>query len=755
MRVYTSSAKLPALLAGASLLFLPLLATPAVAQSGSPDSGQATERPGVLPAVQADLRPVVAGDSLSQPPILLQEIVVSATGFEQTQRRAPVTISRISRQELSLAPIRSFSEAIQDLTGVDIDGTDARSNKTGNRTVSLRGLPSEYTLILIDGRRQNVPGTVAPNAFNDSGAAFFPPLAAIERIEVIRGPMSTLYGSDALGGVVNIITRRPGDGWEGEVALDGTLQTDSDFGNSGTAELWMNGPLVPGVLSLQLQGRLFERDETTAQFPGQDTSIDRQRTMGQLPTRGSIHTGGAQLAWTLAPGHELRGGVDLTRQSYDNTFGQLGQINRAAEPGTSAFPDRLQGYDQELGFNREQLYLMHQSQVGPGVWQSSLSRNTTETTGRTIPAGAATEESGRRGLPRTLESRTLSLDTRFVTFIGANTLSIGGEFLDASLTDGIPNRTFESTQVGLFAENEWRATDRLFLTGGVRMDRHSGFGSQLSPRAYLVYEASDVWTVRGGVAQGYRAPALEQLEDGIIGFGNNGRDPLFGNPDLRPELSTNWEAGILMDRGAGLQGSATLFRTNLTDRIERPVAATGGETANIGEALLQGLEFWIDSRFAQDWRLRMDYTFTHSEVTTGAAAGLVEGDPLFGVPSHMLNARLGWQVSPSFEARLGGQYRSSRHRPASFHEPHLGGSAQGAYEALGNFEGYGLMDLGASWRMNSRITVNAAIQNLLDQSFIDYRPYPLRNNPDVTAFSNVYNNILEPRRLSLSVRAGF
>ncbi|TVP60675.1 MAG: TonB-dependent receptor, partial [Gemmatimonadales bacterium] len=491
------------------------------------------------------------------------------------------------------------------------------------------------------------------------------------------------------------------------------------------------------------------------EFPGRDESIDRQRTMGQLPTRGTIRTGGVQVGWTPSDAHEVRLGADLTRQTYDNEFGQLGQINRAAEPGTPAFPDRLQGYDQELGFNREQLFGSHRWALGRGFWDSSISLNTTETTGRTIPTGAATEESGRRGMPRVLEARTVTLDTRYVALLGSHTVSFGGQFLDAQMTDGIPDRTFRSDQLGLFAENEWRTTDRLTLTGGARLDRHSTFGSQVSPRGYAVWAWSDRWAVKGGVARGYRAPALEQLEDGIIGFGNNGRDPLFGNPDLRPELSTNWEAGVEMDQGSGLSASLAVFRTELTDRIERPVAATGGQTANIGEALLRGLELSVRSHFGDDWSVRADYTHTHSEVTTGAAAGLNEGDPLFGVPSHMLNTRLTWQLSPSVEARLGGQYRSSRHRPDSFHEPHLGGSAQGASEALGDFKAYALMDLGASWRMNERFTVNATVENLLDQSFVDYRPYALRNNSDVTAFSNVYNNILEPRRLALTLRASF
>lgn len=84
----------------------------------------------------------------------------------------------------------------------------------------MRGMPSDYTLVLIDGRRQINVGNVTPNGFDETSNSFMPPVAAIERIEVIRGPMSTLYGSDAMGGVVNIITRKPAKKWMGALTLE-------------------------------------------------------------------------------------------------------------------------------------------------------------------------------------------------------------------------------------------------------------------------------------------------------------------------------------------------------------------------------------------------------------------------------------------------------------------------------------------------------------------------------------------------------
>lgn len=125
----------------------------------------------------------------------MEEVVVSASGFEQELKNAPASISVVTRQELETKNFRDLAEALQGVEGIDVMGG---TGKTGGLDISIRGMPSDYTLILIDGRRQNVAGDVTPNGFGAALTSFMPPISAIERIEVIRGPMSTLYGSDAI-----------------------------------------------------------------------------------------------------------------------------------------------------------------------------------------------------------------------------------------------------------------------------------------------------------------------------------------------------------------------------------------------------------------------------------------------------------------------------------------------------------------------------------------------------------------------------
>ena len=161
------------------------------------------------------------GSGESGTPVQIEEIVVTAAGFEQKITDAPASISIVTAADLEQKPYMTLIDAVRNLEGVDVGET---SDKTGQRTNSLRGMGSDYTLVLINGRRQNNHGDIYPNSFGGNQFNHIPPLDTIERIEVIRGPASTLYGADALGGVVNIITRDTGDSWFSDCGLQPAIQ---------------------------------------------------------------------------------------------------------------------------------------------------------------------------------------------------------------------------------------------------------------------------------------------------------------------------------------------------------------------------------------------------------------------------------------------------------------------------------------------------------------------------------------------------
>lgn len=143
-------------------------------------------------------------------------MVVTASATEQNLKDAPASISVITREDLAKKPIQNLKDILQEVPGVQL--TNEGDNRKG---VSIRGLDSSYTLILVDGKR--VSSRTAVFRHNDYDLSWVP-AEAIERIEVVRGPMSSLYGSDALGGVVNIITRKVGKEWHGSLSADSTIR---------------------------------------------------------------------------------------------------------------------------------------------------------------------------------------------------------------------------------------------------------------------------------------------------------------------------------------------------------------------------------------------------------------------------------------------------------------------------------------------------------------------------------------------------
>jgi outer membrane receptor for ferrienterochelin and colicins len=355
-------------------------------------------------------------------------------------------------------------------------------------------------------------------------------------------------------------------------------------------------------------------------------------------------------------------------------------------------------------------------------------------------------------------------------------VTVGAQYLDPTMTDGLWGSAANSVrQYSLFTENEWRVLDALTLTGGLRYDNNESYSGHWSPRLYAVWSFSERWTLKGGVGQGFRSPFLEQLTDGVIGFGDQGTVPLYGNPSLSPETSTNFEAALAYNNRQGLRLQGTLFHNRIEDLIERGTGANSGRDLNIGEARIQGVELDLSARISDRLGLSSNYTWTDSEVTrtqldTGDPAQRIasrEGDPLVSVPDHMLHLRLTWQALDRLETFLGAEYRSSAFRPRNFHEPQDGGNAQGAVASgerdsrvvMGDFRGYTLFNVSARYRFSDQLGVTATVYNLLNRNFNDYRAHQVCANGGCTAtttgFSNRYNNILEPRRLYLALNYEF
>ncbi len=721
----------------------------------------------------------LANDSPAQ----LGSTVVSASGFEQKITEAPASISVISQEDLQQNRFANLAQALDGVEGVDIrQGT----GKTGGLNISIRGMESKYTLILIDGRRQNSAGNITPNGFDETATSFMPPMSAIERIEVIRGPMSTLYGSDAMGGVINIITKKVAKEWSGSISLDHTFQEDRDYGATSGTSIYASGPIVEDLIGLAVRGRLQNREESDLMF-NNGTVVNRR---GASPVEGRNYTIGTRLSFTPVDNHDFYLDFERGRQVYENDECQLGNLDGYNSGSNTAGcsnpnPATINGYADQLRFERDQFALGHNAELGFGRLESTLTHNKTETKGRTIPGtlGAVYQHADGviAGNKRKLESTDLVFDTKLTAPIGERHMAtVGAQYWDAEVKDGMVGSKFEQKSWAIFLEDEWRLRDNLALTLGGRYEDHEAFGGHFSPRAYLVWNTNDSWTLKGGVSRGYKTPTLNQLHSGINGASGQGRTITIGSPDLDPEITTNYEIGAYYDNLAGFNTNVTLFHNRFKDKIDsgnpfpnchytadpnQPGCVSYGssftqenfaQSVNIGKATTEGLELAASWQFLPDWTISGNYTYTDSE----QRSGVDKGAKLTNTPRHTAYARLQWEATDRLSMWFKGEYRGDRKRFTNRYE-NLTAANKAVQDQLGDLKAYEVFHLGGSYRASDNVTLTATIYNLFDKDFLKGSYYT--TNTGATSWASNYiqsaqsvsGTLEEGRRLWLSATIDF
>lgn len=607
----------------------------------------------------------------------LEAVVVTAASIETTLRDAPASVSVISREEIASKPVQELAELIGSVEGVTL-------TRSGNLVpgIQIRGMDKAYTLMLIDGKRVNSTNAMFRGNDYDSG---WVPTSEIERIEIVRGPMSSLYGSDAIGGVVNIITRKVGRTWRGSLRTDAVFQEDADAGDMRGLSLGVSGPLIQDLLGMRFTAGYDKRDADR----GVNPPVGGTAQPGFQKIRNRYANG--QLTWTPLAGHEFRLGYDTSERDHN-------------------------GFVME----REALSLTHLGRYGFASSEFTVNLDETRNlngvvTGQVNPNTANTDSvDGKLVLP--WES------TRQVITIGGNWRR--EKLKDPSLLAGWPGTPnygsdpkAQVRQHAFFIEDEISLRDDLKLTLGNRHDQHENFGSHNSPRAYLVYHLNPSVTFKGGWARAFRAPTLLQGSPnwGSVSCGSPTVGCfIIGNPDLKPETSTSREIGVNLDFG-DYGGSLTLFKTELRDMISidnrtanvalapsmpnfvgflpdgRPIF--GYE--NVAKVESEGVELGFRARFSAHWSLRANYTYNDVKNTSTAQA-----QPIAYRPKNTANATLDWQPADAWTVsasmrRVGEQYISVWNRMKK--------------------DAYNVADLSAAYRLDKTYTLRAGILNLGDE----------------------------------------
>lgn len=574
----------------------------------------------------------------------------------------------------------NLKDVLKEVPGVQL--TNEGDNRKG---VSIRGLDSSYTLILVDGKRVNSRNAVFRH--NDFDLNWIP-VDSIERIEVVRGPMSSLYGSDALGGVVNIITKKIGQKWSGTVTVDTTVQEHRDRGDTYNGQFFTSGPLIDGVLGMKAYGSLAKREKDD---PQNSTTTDT----GETPRiEGfSSRDGNVEFAWTPNQNHDFTAGYGFDRQDRDSD---------------SLDKNRLERQNYSVSHN--------------GRWDYGTSE---------LKYYGEKVENKNPGNSSPITSESNTVDGKYTLPLTAinQFLTVGGEWRHDKLSDavnltgGTSSKT-SASQYALFVEDEWRIFEPLALTTGVRMDDHETYGEHWSPRAYLVYNATDTVTVKGGWATAFKAPSLLQLSPDWTSNSCRGACKIVGSPDLKPETSESWELGLyyMGEEGwlEGVESSVTVFRNDVKDRISisrtSDVNAAPGyqnfvgfETGangrripvfsyyNVNKARIQGVETELKIPFNDEWKLSINYTYNDGrDVSNG------ENKPLSDLPFHTANGTLDWKplALEDWSFYVSGHYTGQKRADSA------------TAKTPG---GYTIWNTGAAWQVTKDVKLRAGVLNLGDK----------------------------------------
>ncbi len=605
----------------------------------------------------------------AESPLNLGPVVVTAAGVETWTLTSPASVTVIAGEELEKSSFVDLTDALRNVPGVAVAGPADGEN------IFIRGLPSEYTLILIDGKRLN-SRAARTNASGGVDQFYMPPASAIERIEIVRGPMSSLYGSDAMGGVINIITKRFSSGWTGALTVEATVPEQGEDSSERQQSFYLNGALIKDTLGLQVWARHLDRSPSEREENGRVVGQD-ERNIEDIRVR---------LAWIPSVLHEIT--LEVAQNELESISDSQGSEAIFDNPRRSA----SLGYDGQLG---------RWSVVGTAYREEAEQQISISRTNRNP------------------EITTTVLDakaSRNYNWAGGHMITLGGQWREDELADqnlglgSTDQEDFSNFQWALFAEDIWSMTPTFTLTTGARYTKDERFGGEVTPRVYGLWEVADNLYLNAGVATGYRTPELrEATEDYFSCTGGSCRRAVApGNPDLEPEMSTSYEFGLrYANRRTSL--TATAFHTDYRDRIttrdtgrqlnDDPRGPDLFEWFNVDEARVQGVELSAEHRFGTELVLASSYTWTESEFESGE----FKGKPLSRTPRHVAGLRVDWQTPWS-----GLSLWSS--------VQYTGESSTIRRDELVEYDRYTIIDLGATYDINRYLTLKAAVYNAADAS---------------------------------------
>ena len=668
----------------------------------------------------------------------------------EKQLQQSLGVSRISKDDIDKRPVANdISEFVRTMPGVNLTGNTATGQRGNKRQIDLRGMGPENTLILIDGKpvnsRQSERISMRGER-NTRGDSNWVPVEEIESITVLRGPAATRYGSGAMGGVVNIVTKKVSKEFKGQVNLYANQPQDSKEGATRRIGFNLSGPIIQDTLGFRIYGNLNKTDADAADI---NAGHGNDSAAGVEGVRNKDIAG--RLQWKISPAQTL---------ILDSSYSRQGNIYNGDTQNSnprSALVNSLADSKAETA----RLYRSAYSLTHDGAWEWGDTKNVISyerTVNSHLPEGlAGGPEGSYTGLDfvqSRLKNLRFSSEANIPFKLGVdNVLTVGAEFTDSKLDDPASNSQgfkdqgktdvfdgISAVRGGKASQRNWAAyvednislTDKTHLIPAIRFDHNSDSGSNWSPALNFSHQIGENWLVKGGVARAYKAPNLYQTNPDFILYTRGQGCPLnapnsvrcyyMGNSNLKPETSINKEIGLEFNKN-GWQASATYFHNAYRNKIvigDQLIA-----TSNIGNWLLQwentpkatisGIEGNLVIPLHDTLKWSNNFTYMHKSED-------YQGNPLSLVPKHTINSTLSWTPNERFDANLTfTHYGRTKPRGVAINRLERDGNPRAGVAALSSehsqtqVSSYGIWGINAGYNWNKRVAVRGGISNLFDK----------------------------------------
>jgi vitamin B12 transporter len=595
----------------------------------------------------------------------LQSVVVTATRIPTPESQIASSVTVVTADEIAARQIRTLPDLLKEVPGLNV----VQSGGPGGQTsVFMRGTNANHTKVLIDGIDVSDPSS--PNAAFDFGQLL---TQDIQTLEVLRGPQSGLYGSDAIGGVINVITK------------------------SGSGPAQFNAGIEAGSF------------DTFNQVAGVSGSLDR---FHYAATVDHFHSG----ATPVTPLDYLPPGQRRIDDDYDNLTGStklgfdvtehfdLGLVARYTDThlkftgeNFANFPSTPDTSQSES--NTRQYYTRataHLVSIGGVLDQTIGAAYGNIKTTEFSPDGPATDSSGARA----------KFDWQGIVALAADEkLVLGAEHQRDDIT--VPISASTTINSG-YAELQSSFREQLFDTLAVRYDDNDRFGSKVTYRFAPVYVIAETGTkIKASVGTGFKAPSLSQMFQSFPAFG------FFANPDLRPESSVGWDLGFEQALASdAVRFGVTYFHNNIKNLID-----TNATTyINVGRAVTDGVESFASYQPIRSLTFRLDYTYTQ-------ATDEITQLELLRRPKNKESLTTAWQATDRFSLN------ATMLSVSSWVDTNRDGSIPRL-----TAPGYTTVDLAGSYDLTSHWALTGRVTNLFNRHYQNPDAF---DQPTIGAFAGI------------------